>query len=109
MRWSKASAILATLVAIAVAPATERLALADGPAAVRNERAAALFKQAQLAFERKAFGAAATAFEEAAQLAPHPATWLDAGEARELDGNLPRAASDYDRALAIEDAPEGLR
>jgi hypothetical protein len=70
----------------------------------RADRAAALFKQAQVAFEKKAFAAAAAAFEEAAQLSPHAATWLNAGEARERDGDLPHAVADYDHALESESA-----
>jgi hypothetical protein len=71
---------------------------AGGP----GERAAAIFRQAQQAFERRNYAAAAAAFEEAALLQPHAAAWLDAGEAWERDGNLVRSAEDCDRAVATE-------
>jgi tetratricopeptide (TPR) repeat protein len=74
-----------------------------------SDRAAALFRQAQQAFERKNYAAAGAAFEQASELAPHAAAWLDAGESWELDGNLPRAAEDCDRALAVPGASEAHR
>jgi tetratricopeptide (TPR) repeat protein len=74
-----------------------------------SERARTIFQQGQQSFERRDYAAAAAAFEEAAQLAPHPAAWLDAGQSWELDGNLARAAEDCDRALALSEVPEDLR
>jgi tetratricopeptide (TPR) repeat protein len=86
------------------------LVVASGArAADDKDRARVLFQQAQQAFEQKNYAAAAAAFEEAAQLAPHPAAWLDAAEAWELDRELPRAAQDCDRALAMPDASETHR
>jgi hypothetical protein len=72
-------------------------------------RAATVFRQAQQAFGQKNYAAAAAAFEEAAQLVPHPSAWLNAAEAWELDGDLPRAAQDCDRALGMIDAAETHR
>jgi hypothetical protein len=88
--------------------ASSRPASARGPETA-SERAAAIFREGQEAFAHKSYAAAAAAFEQAAQLAPHPAAWLDAAEAWELDGALPRAAEDCDRALALPDVAESHR
>jgi hypothetical protein len=95
--------VVAAVVALAVSGVT-RAAAAAG-----SERAAAIFRQGQEAFAHKSYAAAAAAFEQAAELAPHPSAWLDAAEAWELDGSFARAAEDCDRALSLPDASEGHR
>jgi tetratricopeptide (TPR) repeat protein len=70
-----------------------------------RERASRSFGEAKAAFALHQYTAAAAAFEEAARLVPHPATWLDAAAAREAAGDPARAAEDCDRALALADEP----
>jgi hypothetical protein len=66
-----------------------------------RERASRSFGEAKAAFALHKYTAAGAAFEEAARLVPHPATWLDAAAAWEAAGELARAAEDCDRALAL--------
>ena len=63
-----------------------------------EERASIAFKQAEEAFVRKDFLAAAAAFDEAAALAPHASVYLNAAEAWELAGNPVRAVIACDQA-----------
>jgi tetratricopeptide (TPR) repeat protein len=78
------------------------------PARAEDSRAAASasFREAQAAFARRDFAAAAAAFEQTARTAPHPATWLNAAEAWELRGDWPRAAEACDRALEVAGSSE---
>ncbi len=74
-----------------------------------DSRAAAseTFREAQAAFARRDFAAAAAAFEQTARTLPHATTWLNAAEAWEKRGDWVRAAEDCDRALGVPDtAPE---
>lgn len=66
-------------------------------------RAGESFREAQAAFERRDFAAAAAAFEAAAGYAPHPAAWLSAADAWQRAGEPARAAEDCDRARAVPD------
>jgi hypothetical protein len=59
------------------------------------------FRQAQAAFARREFAAAAAAFEQAARLEPHPSPLLDAEEAWELAGEPVHAAEDCDLVLGM--------
>lgn len=70
------------------------------------ERAAERFEAAERAFEKRDFVTAAKAFEEAAELKPHPAAWLNAAEAWERAGEPALAAQNCERARALsEDDP----
>lgn len=69
-------------------------------------RAAESFREAQAAFERRDFAAAAAAFETAAGFVPHPAAWLSAADAWQRAGEPARAAEDCDRARAVPDLAE---
>lgn len=71
--------------------------------------AAASFREAQAAFARRDYAAAAAAFEVTAKIAPHPATWLNAAEAWELRGDPARAAEDCDRALETPNGTPEIR
>jgi len=64
------------------------------------------FRQAQAAFTRGDYAAAAAAFEQAARVAPHPSAWLNAAEAWELAGQPVRAAEDCDEVLSMTDLEE---
>jgi hypothetical protein len=66
-----------------------------------DHRAGESFRQAQAAFARKEFAAAAAAFEQAARFRPHPAPLLNAAEAWELAEELARAAENCDAVLAM--------
>ncbi|HEX8792076.1 MAG TPA: hypothetical protein VF765_14070 [Polyangiaceae bacterium] len=92
LRPSLALAVLLVASAAQAAPSDESRA-----------RAAESFRQAQAAFERRDFAAAAAAFESAAGFAPHPAAWLSAADAWQRAGEPARAAEDCDRARAVPD------
>ena len=99
----EARRLVALTVAIAlVLPASP--AAAAPPTAEARARAAESFREAQAAFERRDFAAAAAAFEAAAGFAPHPAALLSAGDAWDRAGEPARAAEDCDRARALPDA-----
>jgi|SRR5580658_1616590 hypothetical protein len=67
------------------------------------------FRQAQAAFARREFAAAAAAFEQAARLEPHPSPLLDAEEAWELAGEPVHAAEDCDLVLAMPGLADRFR
>jgi hypothetical protein len=64
-------------------------------------RAAESFREAQAAFARRDFAAAAAAFEAAAGFAPHPAALLSAADAWERAGEPARSADDCDKARSL--------
>src|SRR5262245_46232309 len=101
MRTRPYGPLMAGTFAMLVIASTSR---ADTDDAAR-ERASRSFSEAKTAFALRNFTAAATAFEEAARLTPHPVTWLDAADAWERAGQPTRAAEDCDRALAILNDP----
>jgi hypothetical protein len=68
-----------------------------------------MFREAQSAFARHDYAAAAAAFEQSARRAPHPASWLNAAEAWEKREEWARAAEDCDRALALPEIEPALR
>jgi hypothetical protein len=74
-----------------------------------HARAAESFREAQAAFERRDYAAAAAAFEQAAHYEPHPAPLLDAADAWERLGDYARAAEDCDRVLSMPGAPQESR
>lgn len=82
---------------------------AEPPSAEARAQASATFREAQAAFARKDYAAAAAAFEQTARAVPHPATWLNAAEARANRGDWVGAAEDCDAALEIRDAGAALR
>lgn len=94
-RWG-----LGLIVAATFTMTNSSLSYAD-PTDEPRERASRSFGEAKTAFALKNFTAAATAFEEAARLVPHPATWLNAAEAWELAGEPARAAEACDRVIAM--------
>lgn len=63
--------------------------------------AAERFREAQGLFSAGEYAAAATAFEDAARIAPHPAPLLNAAEAWQRANRPASAAADCDRALAL--------
>lgn len=87
----------ALVIAAGILLALPHPAIAD--ATVDRKRAAELFSAAQAAFARGEHAQAARGFEDAAALAPHPATVLNAAEAWELAGDFVRAALACDRVL----------
>jgi hypothetical protein len=70
------------------------------PVAEARVEAARRFRGAREAFVRGDFAAAAGGFESAAQLAPHPATFLDAAESWERAAEPVKSASACDAVLA---------
>jgi hypothetical protein len=98
MTWPRLSLALGVLLVARVATA----ASTDDERA----RAAESFRQAQAAFERRDFAAAAAAFEAAAGFVPHPAAWLSAADAWQRAGEPARAAEDCDRAHELPNLEE---
>jgi hypothetical protein len=101
--------LVAVLAATARAPAARAEPPTTTPPAASRADASSSFREAQAAFARRDFAAAAAAFELAARAAPHPATWLNAAEAWAKRGDWARAAEDCDRALEIPDGDADLR
>lgn len=77
--------------------------LLGGRAHAAPPSAKEIFAEAQAAFARGDFVAAASAFEETARIQPHPAPLMNAAEAWERAGQPVRAAEDCDRVLAMPD------
>jgi tetratricopeptide (TPR) repeat protein len=82
------------------------LGATSAAAAPPDARAAAreAFRQAQAAFERREFAAAAAAFEQAARIDPHAAPLLNASDAWERAGDVVRALEACDEVLALPNA-----
>jgi hypothetical protein len=74
-----------------------------------HKRAAESFQQAEAAFRRREFAAAAASFEQAAEFETHPAALVNAAEAWELAGDLPHAAAACDGVLALPDVAAEFR
>jgi len=107
---ARLAVIAAIFVLLGASPARAQGAPARGgdePSA--RARASESFREAKAAFARGDFAAAAAAFEQAARLAPHPATWLNAAEAWERRGDLVHAAEDCDRARDVSGEDESYR
>ncbi len=99
MRRARRAAIAAGLALALDSQASP--AAAAPPDADSRARAAESFREAQAAFERREFAAAAASFEAAAGFAPHPAALLSAADAWDRAGEPARAADDCDRARAL--------
>jgi hypothetical protein len=80
------------------------LLLLSAPTPEAQKLAQQSFAEAELAFGRREYAAAAAAFEQAARAVPHPAPWLNAAEAWEKAGAIDRAAEDCEQALAVPEA-----
>ncbi len=80
------------------------LLLLSAPTPEAQKLAQQSFVEAEAAFARREFAAAAAAFEQAARAVPHPAPWLNAAEAWEKAGANDRAAEDCEQALAVPEA-----
>jgi tetratricopeptide (TPR) repeat protein len=95
--------VAALAIAVASGAADVRAAEPDdvAEATARTTEAARLFREGELAFERRAFREAALRFEEAAALVPHAAALLNASEAWERAEELERAAADAEAVLAL--------
>lgn len=105
MRRSLASAIVAVTLVVAIPAHAQTPRRASDP----RTAAAESFREAQAAFARRDFAAAAAAFEQTARTVPHAATWLNAAEAWEKRGEWARAAEDCDRALEVRDVEPEIR
>jgi hypothetical protein len=80
---------------------SHRVGRASPVAEEQHRLASESFRQAQAAFGRRQYAAAAAAFEQAAKFEAHPSPLLDAEEAWELAGEPVRAAEDCDLVLAL--------
>jgi hypothetical protein len=98
------NALLVCVAASALLALSQPAQCAEVSAAQKKE-AAALFKKGEVAFKKNDFAGAATAFEAANDIAPHPAALFNAARAYERAGELAQAANLCARYL--RDAPEG--
>jgi hypothetical protein len=91
------------------------LALLAAPAVAQNqpanstELAQQRFREAIEAYTEGRYSAAASLFDAADRLAPHPSTRYNAATAWEQAGEAARAATGYDAALAIASLDEARR
>jgi hypothetical protein len=67
------------------------------------------FREAQEAYRERRYSAAASLFEAADRLAPHPSTRFNAAAAWDEAGEAARAATGYEAALASATLDEGKR
>ena len=84
------------------------LALAGAPAAAAENQptnstqlARQRFREAKEAYRERRYSAAASLFEAADRLAPHPSTRFNAAAARDEAGEAARAATGYEAVLAM--------
>jgi hypothetical protein len=104
LAWALAAA-LALPPALIAAPATA----AESQSTNSKDLARQRFREATEAYQDGRYSAAASLFEAADRLAPHPSTRYNAATAWEQAGEAARAATGYEAALAIETLDEGRR
>ncbi len=100
----------------ALAVALRTMALTSAPAVAVDSQstnstqlARQRFREAQEAYRDRRYSAAASLFEAADRLAPHPSTRFNAAAAWDEAGEAARAASGYEAALASATLDEGKR
>jgi hypothetical protein len=101
--WAFAIALRA--VAVTSAPA----AAVDNQPTNSTQLAGQRFREAQEAYRDRRYSAAASLFEAADRLAPHPSTRFNAAAAWDEAGEAARAATGYEAALATATLDEGKR
>ena len=99
--------IIAWVFALAMA-STPALALEEQPTN-STTLAQQRFREATDAYKEGRYSAAASLFEAADRLAPHPSTRYNAAAAWEEAGEAARAATGYEAALALDTLDEGRR
>lgn len=95
---------LAAAVSMVAAPAA-----AESPAANSTELAKQRFQEATEAYNEGRYSAAASLFDAADRLAPHPSTRYNAATAWEQAGEAARAATGYEAAIAVPSLDEARR
>jgi tetratricopeptide (TPR) repeat protein len=95
--------------ALALALSAAPVAAAENQPTNSTELARQRFREATEAYQDGRYSAAASLFEAADRLAPHPSTRYNAATAWEQAGEAARAATGYEAALAIESLDEGRR
>jgi hypothetical protein len=95
--------------ALALALTTAPAAAVDGQPTNSKELAQQRFREATDAYRNGRYSAAASLFEAADRLAPHPSTRYNAATAWEQAGEAARAATGYEAALASATLDEGRR
>jgi tetratricopeptide (TPR) repeat protein len=95
--------------ALALALAAAPTAAAESQPTNSTELARQRFREATEAYGDGRYSAAASLFEAADRLAPHPSTRYNAATAWEQAGEAARAATGYEAALAIDTLDEGRR
>ena len=84
-------------------------AAADNPSTNSTELARQRFQEANEAYKEGRYSAAASLFDAADRLAPHPSTRYNAATAWEQAGEAARAATGYEAAIAIATLDEARR
>jgi tetratricopeptide (TPR) repeat protein len=95
--------------ALALALTTAPAAAVDSQPTNSKELAQQRFREATDAYRNGRYSAAASLFEAADRLAPHPSTRYNAATAWEQGGEAARAATGYEAALASATLDEGRR
>jgi len=95
--------------AIALVLASARADAVDDTRTNSTQLAQQRFQEARQAYQEGRYSAAASLFEAADRLAPHPSTRYNAAAAWEEAGEAARAATGYEAALAIDTLDEGRR
>jgi hypothetical protein len=95
--------------ALALALCAAPAAAAESQPTNSTELARQRFREATEAYQDGRYSAAASLFEAADRLAPHPSTRYNAATAWEQAGEAARAATGYEAALAIDSLDEGRR
>lgn len=101
--WA-ACAWAAALLLLFAAPAA-----AENPATNSTELARQRFQEATQAYNEGRYAAAASLFDAADRLAPHPSTRYNAATAWEQAGEAARAATGYEAAIAVSTLDEARR
>ena len=84
-------------------------AAVDSQATNSTQLAQQRFREAQQAYRDRRYSAAASLFEAADRLAPHPSTRFNAAAAWDEAGEAARAATGYEAALAMATLDDGKR
>ncbi len=95
--------------ALALALSSTHATAADSPQTTPKELAQQRFREANQAYQEGRYSAAASLFDAADRLAPHPSTRFNAAAAWEEAGEAARAATGYEAVLALSSLDEGRR
>ncbi|HTV23618.1 MAG TPA: hypothetical protein VMG12_33240 [Polyangiaceae bacterium] len=105
----RCSAAFAWALTVALAFTSVPAAAAEPQPTNSTQLAQQRFREAKEAYRERRYSAAASLFEAADRLAPHPSTRFNAAAAWDEAGEAARAATAYEAALAASSLEEGKR